>query len=142
MPNFLKEGRLQALTRQQLQAQATQIRQRRWVPHAFSAAVVVSSSWDWFAPVDLVRSVATAWQNCSAAPACEPRPAHGGSPGALPPRYTSTHPGPLASLPLSRPTPLAPTRAGTPAVKSRLRALPWARFGSPVAHLSLHVYMF
>ncbi len=29
--NFLKEGRLQALTRQQLQAQATQIRQRRWV---------------------------------------------------------------------------------------------------------------
>ena len=30
--------------------------------------------------------------NCSAAPACEPRRARGGPPGALPPRYTSTHP--------------------------------------------------
>ena len=32
MPNSLKEGRLQALTRQQLQAQATQIRHRRSAP--------------------------------------------------------------------------------------------------------------
>ena len=30
--NSLKQGRLQALTRQQLQAQATQNRERRWVP--------------------------------------------------------------------------------------------------------------
>ena len=29
--NSLKQGRLQALTRQQLQAQATQNRERRWV---------------------------------------------------------------------------------------------------------------
>src|SRR5208337_5516734 len=34
-PNFLKEGRLQALTRQQLQAQATQTRHRRWEPPEF-----------------------------------------------------------------------------------------------------------
>ena len=30
--NSLKQGRLQALTRQQLQVQATQNRERRWVP--------------------------------------------------------------------------------------------------------------
>ena len=30
--NSLKQGRLQALTRQQLQAQATQNRERRWAP--------------------------------------------------------------------------------------------------------------
>ena len=34
--NSLKQGRLQALTRQQLQAQATQNRERRWVaPSAY-----------------------------------------------------------------------------------------------------------
>ena len=33
--NSLKQGRLQALTRQQLQAQATQNRERRWVPPLF-----------------------------------------------------------------------------------------------------------
>ena len=32
--NSLKQGRLQALTRQQLQAQATQNRERRWVAPA------------------------------------------------------------------------------------------------------------
>src|SRR5271157_664718 len=42
MPNFLKEGRLQALTRQQLQAPATKIRHRRWVPPT-----------DWARPADL-----------------------------------------------------------------------------------------
>ena len=33
--NSLKQGRLQALTRQQLQAQATQNRERRWGPSTF-----------------------------------------------------------------------------------------------------------
>ena len=33
--NSLKQGRLQALTRQQLQAQATQNRERRWEPPEF-----------------------------------------------------------------------------------------------------------
>src|SRR5271166_114094 len=33
--NSLKQGRLQALTRQQLQAQATQNRERRWGPPTF-----------------------------------------------------------------------------------------------------------
>ena len=33
--NSLKQGRLQALTRQQLQAQATQNRERRWASPSF-----------------------------------------------------------------------------------------------------------
>src|SRR5271165_209737 len=38
--NSLKQGRLQALTRQQLQAQATQNRERRWVPPTSSSSLV------------------------------------------------------------------------------------------------------
>ena len=49
--NSLKQGRLQALTRQQLQAQATQNRERRWGPSTFSryqrARGPVRSPTDW-----------------------------------------------------------------------------------------------
>src|SRR5208337_1759822 len=40
--NSLKQGRLQALTRQQLQAQATQNRERRWATHV---SLVPESGW-------------------------------------------------------------------------------------------------
>jgi hypothetical protein len=43
--NSLKQGRLQALTRQQLQAQATQNRERRWVaPSALDGIIDLGES--------------------------------------------------------------------------------------------------
>ena len=49
--NSLKQGRLQALTRQQLQAQATQNRERRWVapnvPNVRPASSTLSIASPW-----------------------------------------------------------------------------------------------
>ena len=91
--------------------------------------------WDRFAPVDLVRSVVTAWQNCSAAPACEPHQTDGGFPEHF--RRATLQLIPTRSLPpLFKANAPCPTKSWHASSKIWLRAPPWARFGSPAAHLS------
>ena len=62
--NSLKQGRLQALTRQQLQAQATQNRERRWVAGAQGQGPSVTLGPSYLRLVDL----ASLCQNLMAAP--------------------------------------------------------------------------
>ena len=60
--NSLKQGRLQALTRQQLQAQATQNRERRWVVPTVPVATVLPSH----APRSASHVVTSGVRSCAA----------------------------------------------------------------------------